>query len=186
LPCGPEKNFLIEEGVELMLNRITIFLVAIIVSLHVHAGEQRSHEGEHIPPASLQHLSAGLRQLLVEEMVALQHGMEALVPAIISGKWDEIAELGEKMRNSYILKQKLTQSQADELHQSLPLSFREMDQEFHHDAAMLAHAADKKNPELVTFYFYRMTDTCLACHRKFATHRFPGLKSGGVDEGHHH
>jgi hypothetical protein len=169
-----------------MLNRLTIFLTAIIISFHVHAGDEGLHEEKHFPATPLEQLSPGLRQLLSREMVALQGGMQSLIPAIISGEWEEIAGLGEKIHDSYILKQKLTQSQVDELHHSLPPSFREMDQQFHHYAAMLAHAADNRNTELVTFYFYRMADTCLACHKKFATHRFQGLKSGGVEQGHHH
>lgn len=168
-----------------MRNRLTILLVAVGFSLTVHAGDSQLHEESHSPAVSLEQLSPGLRQLLVEEMVALQDGMQSLLPLIITGRWEEIAGLGEKMRDSYILKQKLTPSQADELHRSLPTAFREMDQEFHHFADMLAHAANNRNRELVTFYYYRMTDACLACHGKFATQRFPGLESGAMQEHHH-
>jgi len=169
-----------------MMKRLTTFLAAIVITFPVQAGEERSHEEQHAPAASLEQLSPGLRLLLSEEMVALQAGMQSLIPAIIAGDWENIAGLGEKIAGSYILDRKLTQSQADELHHSLPLSFREMDQGFHHDAAMLAHAADSRDRELVTFYLYRMTDACLSCHARFATHRFPGLKLDGVDEVHGH
>jgi hypothetical protein len=169
-----------------MLNRLILMLVTVVISLAVNADDGRPHEEKHSPPAGLEQLSPGMRQLLTREMTALQDGMQALVPAIISGQWKAVAGIGEQMRDSYILAQELTQSQAEELHHSLPLSFRTMDREFHHYAGMLAHAANNRNPELVTFYHYKMTDACLTCHETFATQRFPGLRSGGVEEGHHH
>ena len=168
-----------------MMKRLTIILAAIAISFPVHAGGGRPHEEKHSPATSLEQLSPGLRLLLAEEMVALQAGMQSLIPAIISGDWEKIAGLGEKIDNSFILAQELTQSQADELHRSLPLAFLELDQEFHLYAGMLAHAANNRNPELVSFYYYRMNDSCLSCHRKFATHRFPGLQPPATDEHHH-
>jgi hypothetical protein len=169
-----------------MKKRLTIFISAMVMSFIVHADDGRPPEERHAPVSSLEQLSPGLRLLLTEEMVALQDGMQSLIAAIVSGDWEKMAALGEKIDSSFILEQELTQSQKDELHRSLPLAFRDMDREFHLYAGMLAHAANDKNPDLVTFYFYRMNDACLSCHRKFATHRFPGLKSGEREEGHHH
>ena len=57
--------------------------------------------------------------------------------------------------------------------------FQEMDQVLHQYAAKLARAAKNKNAELTVFYFYKMTDACLGCHTRYATHRFPDLKYGG-------
>jgi hypothetical protein len=170
----------------MILKRLALILMGTAILFPAYAEEGRPHEEKHAPPAGLLQLSPGMQQLLSREMVALQEGMQALVPAIVSGQWKVIADVAKQMRDSYILAQELTPAQVEELHHSLPLSFRSMDQEFHHHAGMLAHAADNRNPELVAFYYYKMTDSCLSCHRAFATHRFPPLEPGGGDEEHHH
>jgi cytochrome c556 len=84
------------------------------------------------------------------------------------------------------LQQQLTDAQTEELHHELPPAFLELDQAFHHSAGMLVHAAKVQNAEVVNFYFYKLTDACVACHRKFAAHRFPGLTSEAENTGHKH
>ena len=90
------------------------------------------------------------------------------------------------MKNSYILKQKLTPEQVKELHSKLSPSFIEKDQEFHYLAGMLAHAAETKKPELVGFYFSKLSESCVGCHAKFALHKFPAFKSSKSVEEHQH
>jgi len=131
-------------------------------------------------------LSPELRQLLVAEMRAVQDGMMSLIPAISSGNWQAIAEIGRKLHDSYIMKQELSKSQIEELHHSLPVRFRELDHSLHHSAGMLAHAAEEKNAEVVNFYFFKLNEACVSCHSKFATHRFPGFIRSGDHEEHHH
>jgi hypothetical protein len=138
------------------------------------------------PPDKHLHLSPGLLELLQQEMNAIQAGMQALIPAIASGNWDDIAGTGERIRRSYLLQQQLTDAQTEELHHELPPAFLELDQAFHHSAGMLVHAAKVQNAEVVNFYFYKLTDACVACHRKFAAHRFPGLTSEAENTGHQH
>ena len=106
--------------------------------------------------------------------------------AIASGNWQEVADIGEHIRHSYIMQQQLTDAQLAELHHELPPAFQELDQTFHRSAGMLAHAAEMKNAEVVNFYFYKLTDTCVACHRKFAADRFPGLASDAGGKQHQH
>ena len=130
--------------------------------------------------------SPELKQLLIEEMVAIQEGMMALIPAISSGDWRAIVEIGTKLHDSYIMKQKLSKSQIEEFHHSLPTAFQELDHSFHHSAGMLAHAAETKNADVVNFYFFKLTETCVSCHSRFATHRFPGFVSDGEHDEHHH
>ena len=113
--------------------------------------------------------------LLTKEMLALQQGMTAIIPAYISGNWSEIADIANKMQNSYILKQNLTKQQIHELHNVLSESFIQLDQEFHYLSGMLHHVAKKENAELVGFYFSKMTETCVRCHTQHATHKFPSL-----------
>jgi hypothetical protein len=120
-------------------------------------------------------LSDDLRSLLSEEMLALQDGMMSIIPAYISGNWGEIEATAEQMKNSYILKKRLTESQKHELHSVLPHEFIKQDQRFHYLAGMLAHAAKNKKPELINFYFSEMNESCVSCHAEFATHKFPAL-----------
>jgi cytochrome c556 len=136
------------------------------------------------PPGDHLHLSPALMELLKQEMNAIQQGMQALIPAIVSGNWQEVADTGEHIQHSYIMQQQLTDAQMEELHQALPPAFLELDQSFHRSAGMLAHAAKQQNAEVVNFYFYKLTDSCVSCHRKFAGYRFPGLASDADDKGH--
>jgi hypothetical protein len=90
-----------------------------------------------------------------------------------------------KIKKSFILKQKLTKAQKEELHRVLPQQFIEMDMDFHKSAGMLAHAAEMKNADVVNFYFFKMHTACVSCHSKYAAERFTGLKKSR-DEEHHH
>ena len=107
-----------------------------------------------------------------------------MVPTIAAGEWDKVSALGQKIKKSFILKQKLTGAQKEELHRVLPEQFIEMDMDFHKSAGMLAHAAEMKNADVVNFYFSKMNAACVSCHGKYAAERFPGL-STGAEEGHH-
>ncbi len=160
--------------------------IASCTSLHA-TGQDIEHE-KHVQVkqhSTELNLDAGLRQLLREEMQAIQTGMMSLVPAIASGDWGEVARIGKKMQGSYILKQKLTPEQRHTLHSSLPAEFIKRDQAFHKDAGMLAHAAEMGHPDIANFYVYKLITACVECHAEFATQRFPnlGLKQESV---HHH
>ncbi len=125
--------------------------------------------------SAVETLSPELRTLLSQEMQALQSGMISLIPAIISGNWNEVATTAGKIKNSYILKQNLTPGQAKELRTILPADFIKQDQQFHYLAGMLKHAAQAEKPELVSFYFSRMTESCVSCHSSYARHKFPAF-----------
>jgi len=115
----------------------------------------------------------------------IQQGMMDMVPAIAAGEWDKVSTIGQKIKASFILKQKLTDAQKEELHRVLPPQFIEMDTDFHKSAGMLAHAAEMKNADVVNFYFYKMNAACVSCHGKYAAERFPGLTNGDEEEHHH-
>jgi hypothetical protein len=141
----------------------------------------------HTPaPTSRLHLSPALSDLLRQEMNAILQGMQALMPAIVTGNWEAVADIGDRIQHSYIMQQQLTDAQKAELHQALPPGFVELDQSFHHSAGMLAHAAEMHNAEVVNFYLYKLTDTCVACHGKFAGYRFPGLVDAPENTEHKH
>ncbi|MBA6292773.1 cytochrome c [Colwellia sp. MB3u-70] len=163
---------------------ISIALLAILSPAMSYAEDVHKHK-EHVKASGVEALSPDLRNLLSEEMKALQDGMMSIIPAYISGNWSEIETTAKKIKNSYILKQSLTESQVKELHSVLPSEFIAKDQRFHYLAGMLEHAAQSKKPELINFYFSEMNESCASCHAVFATHKFPDLKPTEKD-GHEH
>ncbi len=136
--------------------------------------------------SSVESLSPELRALLKKEMIALQTGMQSILPAYISGDLDEVAHIAKKAKNSFILKQKITEDQKQELKTKLPESFIKMDAKFHKYAGMLEHVAEKKNTELVGFYYSKLTESCVSCHTEYAKHRFPKLDINTNQSKHHH
>jgi len=151
--------------------------IALLISLlpATSYGEGKVTHKEHHNVSGVEALSDGLRALLSEEMEAIQSGMMDIIPAYSAGKWSEIGTIAEKIKDSYILKQSLTDSQVKELHSALPPEFIVNDQRFHYLAGMLNHAAKSEKPELINFYFSEMNESCVKCHSVFATHRFPAL-----------
>jgi hypothetical protein len=138
------------------------------------------------PHAGIEALSPPLRSALSQEMAALQNGMMQLIPAFASGQWQTVAQIGKQMQESFIIRQALSESQLDELHSALPEDFLELDADFHYLAGMLSHAASERKPELVAFYFGRMAEACVACHRRYATGKFPALATPGTESPHGH
>jgi len=180
------------------LKLTTLALVAILLCISQVALAASHKHDEHNAkpdPQQTQHmesqsskkieLSPGLLALLNQEMGLIQQGVMDMVPAIAAGEWDKVSALGQKIKKSFILKQKLTDEQKEELHRLLPEQFIEMDMDFHKSAGMLAHAAEMRNADVVHFYFYKMNANCVSCHSKYAQERFPGLANGDK-EGHHH
>ena len=153
---------------------IRIVLLAILIPTMAFGEDKHNHEGTE-NTEGVEALSDELRDLLSEEMIALESGMMSIIPAYNSGNWGEVETTAGKIKRSYILKQSLTESQVKELHSVLPHAFIEKDQRFHYLAGMLEHVAKNKNSELINFYFSEMNESCVGCHTKFATHRFPAL-----------
>ena len=149
------------------------FLVILLPTISY--GEETLKHKEPENASGVEALTPDLRNLLSQEMQALQSGMMSIIPAYISGNWSEIETTAGKIKSSYILKQSLTESQVKELHSILPNEFIEKDQRFHYLAGMLEHAAKNKKPELINFYFSKMNESCVSCHTVFATHKFPAL-----------
>ena len=163
---------------------IRITLLALLIPTMSYGEDEQHHQIEHV--IGVDALSSDLRDLLNQEMRALQSGMQSIIPAYVSGNWDDIATTAGKMKNSYILKQSLTESQIKQLHSLLPVAFIEQDKRFHYLAGMLEHVAKNKNPELTNFYFSKMNEACVTCHSQFATHRFPALLSKNKTSEHSH
>ena len=154
---------------------ILFFLILLIPSLS-YAEEHLSHDPQ-TQGNGVESLSSGLRELLKKEMLALEKGMLAIFPAYVSGDFHKVETIAFDMKNSFILKQNITDEQKHELHTKLPSSFVELDQKFHYLSGMLEHVAERKKPELIGFYFSGLSDACMSCHSQYATHKFPAFIS---------
>lgn len=133
----------------------------------------------------VENLSPELRELLKQEMMAIEKGMKKIIPAYISGDLGKIEKIAHKIEGSYILKQKITKEQKKELRKKLPKEFIAKDKQFHKYAGMLAHVSKEKHMELVGFYYAKMLESCVGCHSKYATHKFPDLAHKEADTHHH-
>jgi hypothetical protein len=101
---------------------LSLSLLVILLPTMSYGQDNLKHE-EHRHASGVEALPHDLRSLLSQEMQALQSGMMSIIPAYISGNWGEIETTAEKMKDSYILKQSLTESQVKELHSALPHEF---------------------------------------------------------------
>lgn len=156
---------------------ISIVLLVALLPTMSYGEEKLKHKGSE-NTSGVESLSHDLRDLLSQEMQALQSGMMSIIPSYISGDWNEIETTAGEIKGSYILKQSLTDNQVLELHSVLPPEFIKEDQRFHYLAGMLEHAAKNRKSELINFYFSEMNESCVNCHIDFATHRFPALTLG--------
>jgi hypothetical protein len=152
---------------------IIIFFLAVLPSINYAEGMHNHEVKNNI--SGVESLSPELRELLKNEMLALQKGMMSIIPAYVAGNWSEIEKIAQKMKSSYILKKSLTDKQVEELHTSLPASFIKLDQHFHYLSGMLNRAAKNKKSELVGFYFSKLSESCVSCHAQYAVHKFPAF-----------
>ena len=152
-----------------------VFLLSLFTSVCSIAEENNYIHQQNTPVFNL---SLDIKQVLKMEMQAIEKGMKELVSTIAVGNWQKTAAIGKQIEASYILKQSLTTEQMEQLHHSLPEQFLKLDHSFHHYAGMLAHAAEVKNAEVVSFYFYKMNDSCVQCHSTYAKGKFPGFSDG--------
>lgn len=127
-------------------------------------------------PAPVLPLSANHRAALIAEMLGVKAGVADLAGTIAMGQWAATAKQAQRIRDSYIMKQKLTATELEKLEHALPADFIEKDSQFHQHADGLAQAAMEHDYELEVFYFSKMMDGCGACHARYATHVFMGFK----------
>jgi len=131
-------------------------------------------------------LSPQLRETLREEMRSIEAALTGLLPHLVRGEWEPVAELAARIEGRFVLRQELSAEQRRELHEALPDGLLDLDRRFHVHAAELARAARNQNPELAAFWLYKLTDGCLQCHSRYAHGRFPGFSVGDGSVGHEH
>ena len=162
------------------INRISLGLMFTLLINCAPLGAQEATAGEHDL-----HLSPGSLELLRAEMRALLGGIQSLPAGIATADWKGVAETGARIRSSYILDQKITPAQRQELGSSLPDYFKRLDSDFHLEAGKLESAAINHDAQLAAFHYYRLIEACTVCHAKYALSRFPGF-APGVIGGHGH
>lgn len=128
-------------------------------------------------------LPADVLDLLRQEMREISAGMQRVAPAIAMGAWKTVADTGARIRSSYVMEQALTPEQRKAL-EALPEGFKRLDREFHRQAEALQQAAEHEDAELAAFRYYKLVDTCVACHTAYASHRFPALRAPAHEPGH--
>lgn len=127
-------------------------------------------------------LTPRLKELLADEMRQVAEATGDMTLAIASGDHENVHRLAGAVRDSFILKQSLTEQDKKDLMSAVPPEFVALDKYFHGLAGKLAKQAENKDSELQGYYFSEMLEACVACHTQFATDRFPGLSEKQADE----
>ncbi|MCB1325203.1 MAG: hypothetical protein KDK35_08260 [Leptospiraceae bacterium] len=161
--------------------RLVSFFVLLLLAL-LPMCDHHGHDGGHghttfsgERPEQLA-LPENLRALLREEMGLLERDMQALLGALVRGDRDRSQELAARIRGSYILEQRLSQGELEELGRLLPEDFVELDSGFHESAGRLEEAARAGRFGDAIDLYASMSRACVQCHSQYATERFPGLR----------
>ncbi len=142
------------------------FIAAALLAGSLYAGQTKGVET----------LSDGLRGLLSMEMLQIEKGMHKIFSHMVRGEFQQVNKIALNIRDSFILKKRLSKSQKAELRTKLPNSFLELDQSFHETAGDLANAAEFGDKDTVVEYYQKMVGKCVQCHSKFAAHRFENFE----------
>ena len=141
---------------------------------HNHDAKDRA-SGEAAPTELV--LPDHLRGKLVIEMRAISEGMGLLLTQLAMGDADSAASVAGKLRDTFILKQELSQEELKELISLLPEGFIAMDRAFHGTAGELSAAAASGDFTTAIQHFTTMSQACVSCHVSYAARQFPGLRS---------
>ncbi len=143
-------------------------LLAITTAAAPPAPQPQPKNGPALPPQ--------LRGALMDEMIAVRDGIAEIAASLGSGEWETAAHRAERIRDSFILKQKLANTELEALERGLPRDFLERDANFHADADGLARAARAKDYKLAVFYFSQMLSGCADCHMRYAADTLSGFR----------
>ena len=127
-------------------------------------------------------LTPRLKELLADEMRQVADATGDIALAIAAGDHENARRLAAAVRDSFILKQSLTEQDKKDLMSAVPAEFVLMDKHFHGLAGKLVQQAEMQDSELQGYYFSEMLEACVACHTQFATDRFPGLGEKQADK----
>lgn len=153
---------------------------------HTERSKGKHKDNKLVHKKGIDTLSPTIRDLLKQEMNSIKQGMTEIFHAYMEGDYKTVSTKAKNIEEGFILKQKLTQEQRQELHLALPHGFLNRDKEFHYLARMLSHTAHYEKKELVPFYYSRMMEACGGCHSKYAQERFPKFQENEKSHGHSH
>ncbi len=125
-------------------------------------------------------LPADLQAALRREMVLLEQGMKDLQGQIARGQGEEAAATAQRIHDSFILSQELTDAQMETLVEHLPPEFLHRDRAFHAEARRLAEAAREGDFAVAAQAYGSMTTQCVGCHAAHAAARFPALEGESI------
>lgn len=152
-----------------MMTRSGNLLTALLLGLSLSTG---SMAAEPVTPK----LTDKLSQLLKEEMRSVQAAMTAIHSAMVMGQHETVAENAQRIHDSFILAQSMTDQDRKDLMSAVPEDFVKLDQEFHELSASLAEAGRNENTEQQHKLFGEMTRNCIQCHSTYVSDRFPGVQ----------
>jgi hypothetical protein len=156
------------------MRRIGVLTTVLLVLFLGRAAFAQPAEGSAAESPTLR-LAPKLRTALLAEMAGLKRETAGLATDLAAGEWASVAARSARVRDSYVMKQKLAAAELDQLEHGLPADFHAADSAFHRHADRLAQAAHERDRELAVFYFSKLMEGCVDCHARFARHRFPGL-----------
>lgn len=146
------------------------FLATVLLGLAVSTS---SLAAEPVTPK----LTDKLSRLLQEEMRSVQAAMTSIHSAIVMGQHGSVATNAQRIHDSFILAQSMTDQDREDLMSAVPEDFIKLDQEFHQLSASLAEAGRNENTGEQLKLFSEMTGNCIQCHGTYVSDRFPGVQS---------
>lgn len=132
------------------------------------AQEAEDSIGSKLPP--------NVRGLLIEEMNAILQASHTILEAIVRGQHEVVAEQATLIHDSFILEQRMTQTDRRAFEEAATPSFIEKDEAFHALSERLAQSAARSDHAAERRIFAEMIDACAACHAQHASDRFPGVQ----------
>lgn len=174
--------------------RTGLALLALsILSLPLVAGT--AFPGEPVPDpgdaaaapaaAAVPSLPPRYQELIREEMRQIEGAMQELLPALVRGEAEAGARLARGIEQSFVMRRQLAEEERHELHRLLPEEFLHLDHGFHLEAGALAEHLEGGDFAAAAASYAGMTRSCVACHTRFAGHRFPAFQDppAGSDAG---
>lgn len=150
-------------------------LLPVILALSLAAGGAAAQTAEQAPEPVGPKLPEKLRELLLREMNAIEGAALSIQSALVRGEDARVAELAQKIHDSFILRQEMTEADRKALRAAVPMAFVERDQAFHALTGELAQAAREGDAKRQRALFGEVVSACAACHALYATSRFPGF-----------
>lgn len=145
---------------------LTVLLSTSFLSLPVSAQEDI---GSNLP--------GDVRVLLIQEMIAILGSTQTIIDAMVRGEDEIVAREAQRIHDSFILAQELTEEQNEALLNTASEEFLNKDEAFHAMSATLAEAARAGDKVRQQETFSQMLEACVVCHTEHAARRFPGFQT---------